>query len=158
MSQPFFAWLNELATSVAIRESVWFYAFIQAIHLVALGVFSGAVLMVDLRLLGAGFSRQPLAQVARDARPWFIWGFIALFITGFPQLMSNAMREYFSDFFWMKMEFMVVALIFTFTVRHRVTMAAEGRIAPVWAKTTGLVSIGLWLGVAIPARLIGLFT
>lgn len=156
--QSAFEWINGLGASAAIRESVWFYTVDQAFHLVALGIFAGAVLVVDLRLLGRGMSDQPLAKVAKDAEPWFIGAFLALLVTGIPQLMSNAMRQYFSEFFWMKMEFMVVALIFTFTLRRRVAMAEEGRINPIWLKLVGLASIGLWLAVAIPARLIGLFT
>ena len=38
-------------------------------------------------------------------------------------------------------------------------MADESRFAPVMSKLTGLASILLWIGgVAIPSRLIGLFT
>jgi len=158
MVQSLFEWVNDLGWSVAIRESIWFYAFDQAFHLVALGVFFGSVLVVDLRLLGTGLRQQPLAQVARDAQPWFIGAFLALLITGIPQLMSNAMRQYYSEFFWFKMEVMLVALVFTFTLRRKVTLAEEGRVAPIWLKLVGITSIALWLGVAIPARLIGLFT
>ena len=101
----------------------------------------------------------PVAKVAADARPWMILGFLGLVVTGIPQLMQNAMREYFSEFFWLKMYVIPVALIFTFTIRQRVAMADESRVAPVMSKLTGLVSILLWIGgVAVPARLIGLFT
>lgn len=155
---PLFEYLNELGFSVTVRESIWFFAFIQAFHLVGLGALAGAVLIVDLRLLGRGLSTQPVAQVARDAQPWLIGAFLVMVLTGIPQLMSNALRQYYSEFFWMKMEFLAAALIFTFTVRRWVTRAGEGRIKPVWSKLVGLVSIGLWLGVAVPGRLIGLFT
>jgi putative copper export protein len=156
--QAFFEWMNGLAVSTAIRESVWFYTVDQAFHLVALGIFAGAVLVVDLRLLGRGMREQPIAKIAKDAEPWFIGAFLVLALTGIPQMISNAMREYYSEFFWFKMEVMVVALIFTFTLRRKVAMAEEGRVAPIWLKMVGLASIVLWLGVAIPARLIGLFT
>lgn len=155
---PFFERLEAHPLSEAIRESVWFYALDQSVHLVALGVFAGAVLIVDLRLLGRGMREQPLAQVARDAQPWFIGGFLALLVTGIPQLMSTAMKEYYSPFFWFKMEVMVLGLIFTFTVRRKVTLADEARVGPFWGKVVGLVSLAVWGGVAIPARLIGLLS
>jgi hypothetical protein len=157
MLLPFFEWLGALPVSKAINESLWIYAFVQAFHLLTLAVLLGAVLIVDLRLLGTGLTRQPLAQVARDARPWLIAGFLGMVVTGLPQLMSNASREYYSEFFWMKMYFLAAALIFTFTVRHRVTQADEARLGPIWGKAVGLVSIALWIGVIVPARLIGLF-
>ena len=153
--QKFFEWFGNWPLSLAIRESTWIYAFIQAFHLVALGVFFGAVLIVDLRLLGM-MRERPLKEVASDAWPWYKWTFIALLVTGIPQLLSNSSREYFSPYFWFKMEVMIVALIYTATVRRRVTMADESRIGPIWGKVVGLVSIVLWFGVAIPARLIGL--
>ena len=49
----FFQWLNDLDVSRAINQSVWFFAVIQAFHLVVLAVFAGAILIVDLRLMGA---------------------------------------------------------------------------------------------------------
>jgi len=155
---PFFEWLEAHPLSVAIRESVWFYAVDQSLHLVFLAVFAGAVLVVDLRLLGRGMRQQPVAHVARDAQSWLIWSFVGLLITGIPQGMSTAMKVYYSPFFWFKMEVMLVALIFTFTLRRKVTLADESRVGTFWPKVVGLVSIVLWASVAIPARLIGLFS
>lgn len=154
--QQFFEWFGAWPASIVIRESTWIYAFVQAFHLVALAVFFGSVLIVDLRLLGRGMRERPLAQVARDAWPWFTGSLLALLVTGIPQMMSNASREYYSPYFWFKMEVMLVALVFTFTLRRRITLADETRVGPVWGKVVGLASIVLWLSVAIPARLIGL--
>jgi hypothetical protein len=68
--------------------------------------------------------------------------------------MQNAMREYFAEFFWWKMYLLAAALIFTVTVRRKVVNAP---VLPSYAKLVGLVSIALWAGVAVSARLIGLF-
>ncbi len=157
MLQSFFFWLGELSLSKGISESNWIFAVVQAFHLVALAIFMGAVITVDLRLLGRGFSQQPVKQVAKDAQPWLIAGFIGLVATGIPQLMSTASKQYFSGLFWIKMEVLLVAIIFTFIVRRKVTLADEARVGPVWSKVVGIVSTALWIGVAVPARLIGLF-
>jgi hypothetical protein len=159
MLKSFFTeWLQNYWLSTGIRESVWIYAFDQCAHLVALAVFAGAILIVDLRLLGAGVTRRSIREVARGAQPWMVGGFLTLVATGIPQLMSNATKEYFSEFFWYKMYALVAAVIFTFTMRHRVIMAEEGRVAPATGKIVGLVSLVLWSTVAITARLIGLLT
>jgi putative copper export protein len=155
---PFFQWLGELSVSVAVRNSVWFYAFDQAAHLIALAVFAGAILMVDLRLMGGGLRQRPLAQVAQDAQPWLIGGLLGLLVTGIPQMMSNSIKEYYSPYFWVKMGILLPAVIFTFTVRRKVALTDEARVGPFWGKVVGLVSIALWLGVAVPARLIGLLS
>jgi hypothetical protein len=84
--------------------------------------------------------------------------FLVLLITGIPQMTTYAMKQYYSPFFWFKMEVMLVALVFTFTIRQRITQADEARVGPVWGKVVGLVSIALWTAVAVPARLIGLLS
>src|SRR5262245_28230824 len=106
---PFFTWMGDSALGMSVRDSVWIYAFDQAAHLIALAVFAGAVLVVDLRLLGGGFKDRPIPQVARDAQPWLIWGLIALTVTGVPQLFSNSIKEYYSDWFWWKMYALAIA-------------------------------------------------
>lgn len=158
MLLPFFTWMGNTTASLVIRDSIWIYALDQAAHLVALAVFAGAVLIVDLRLLGRGLKDRPIAQVARDAQPWLVGGLIGLLATGIPQLMSNAIKEYYSGYFWVKMGVLLVAFIFTFTVRSNVAFADESRVRPFQAKLVGIVSIVLWAGVAVTARLIGLLT
>jgi hypothetical protein len=154
--QPAFEWLEALAFSVAIRNSAALSSVFNLIHLLAIVVLIGAVLIVDLRLLGRGMSRQPLAQVAREARPWMIGALLVLLASGIPQLTSTAMKQYYSPNFWWKMEMLLVTLVFTFTLRHRITQLDETRVAPGWRALAGVVSIALWLGVAINGRLIGL--
>ena len=158
MMLPFFQWMQDLEISGVLRNSPWIGPGVNILHLLALTVFAGAILMVDLRLLGAGLTRQPLARVARAAQPRLIGGFIGLTLTGIPQLMSTGTKQYYSDFFWGKMEILFVALIFTFTLRRWVTQVDEARVPPVWKKVVGVVSITLWTTVTVGARLIGLLS
>ena len=149
--------MNRTALSLAIRDSLWMVGVINAMHLLSVVMFVGAVLIVDLRLLGPEADDPPLSQVARDAHPWLIAGLIGLTVTGIPQMMTNALREYHSYLFWTKMAILAVALIYTFTLRRTVTQATTP-VAPSARKAVGVVSIALWVAVLIPARLIGLFT
>jgi len=158
MLLPYFEWVNNLPVSRAIGESALIYPVVQSIHLVFLALLVGGIFMVDLRLMGTSLTSLPLAKVARDARPWVIWGLVGMLVTGIPQLMQNATREYHSEFFWFKMQLLPVALIYHFTLRHRITMAAEGRVAPILSKLAGVVSIALWTSIAVTSRFIGLFT
>ena len=158
MMKAFFDWFQTLAFSVAFRESAWMFAVIEAAHLLALAVFAGAVLIVDLRLLGGGLKERPLPQVARDAQPWLMGSIVGLFVTGVPMIMGNGEKYYYSEFFWQKMGVLVVAFIYTFTIRRRFARADEGRVRPVWRKAVGLGSIALWLFVAVWGRLIGLLS
>ena len=156
--ESYFEAIAAWGISRAINESAWVFPVIQAFHLVALAVLAGALLMVDLRLLGRGFTHQPVATVARDARPWLIGGILGMVLTGIPQFISLATKEYNSEFFRNKMLVFLAALIFTFTVRRMVAFAPEGRFGPTVGKLVAIISIVLWSGIAIEARLIGLFS
>ncbi len=155
---PFFEWLDTLRLGNWLTTSSYAVPLINVMHILALIIVFGSLLIVDLRLLGHGMTEQPVAKVARDALPWLIGGLVALLLTGIPQLLATPIKEYYSPFFWMKMRLLLVTLIFTFTLRHKVTMADEARVGPVWGKLVALVSIGLWMWVAVEGRLIGLLS
>jgi hypothetical protein len=50
---------------------------------------------------------------------------------------------------------LALAMLFTFTIRRKVTMANELRVRPVWFKLVALVSLALWFGVGAGGRWIG---
>lgn len=157
MLLQFFDWASNLPFSVAYRESLWYFPVTQAFHLVGLAFFAGAIMVVDLRLLGAGLSKYPVAKVARDAHPWVLGSLVVMTITGIPQFMANAMRYYDNPVFYFKMEALLVALIFTATVRLRVTRTEEARLGRVWPKVVGITSLTLWFVVIVGGRAIGFY-
>jgi hypothetical protein len=151
----FFAWCESSAVGGAIRNSSWLFPVIEAFHLLGLAVIGGAVLVVDLRLFGFGLRRQPVAQLARDAQPWLIVSLMVMVATGALMFTSEAIKCYYHPAFWMKMTSLFLAIVFTFTVRRKVTMADETRMGPLWSKLVALVSVTLWSGVGIGGRWIG---
>ncbi len=156
--QPFFEWMQGLAFSAFFLESVWPTPILQCIHLTAVAVFAGALLLVDLRLLGKGLKDMPLAKVARAAEPWLIGSFAVLVLTGIPQMASTALKQYYSPFFWWKMEMVLIGVILTVTIRRRIAATEESQLGPVLPKMVGIASIALWTSVTIGARLIGLLS
>jgi hypothetical protein len=153
----FCKWLQYSPLLVAMRSSPWVFPVIASVHLMGLALIGGAVLVVDLRLLGFGLRRQPVAQVARDAERWMLVSLLVLVPTGILQFMCfAATKYYYLTAFWVKMAALSLALIFTFAVRRRVIMADETRMSPVWNKLVSVVSLSLWFTVGIAGRLIGL--
>ena len=65
----FFQWCYQTALGEGIRESTWLFPVFEAFHLIGLGVTVGAVLLVDLRLLGVGLSKQPASQLGHSVVP-----------------------------------------------------------------------------------------
>ena len=151
MLLPFFKWLESLAV---YKASIYLGPGVNLVHLVSMATFMGALLMVDLRLLGTGLTSRSVKQVTRSTQPWLIAGLIGLTVTGIPAVMAVATQEYANRIFWYKMYILVFAVIFTFTVRRKITGADEARVGPVWGKIVALVSIVLWLSVAAGGRLI----
>jgi hypothetical protein len=153
----FCEWVQYSALLVAMRRSSWIFPAIASLHLIGLALIGGAVLVVDLRLLGFGLSRQPVAQVARDAERWLLVGLAVMVPTGILQFMCFAATKYYDlTAFWVKLAALSLALIFTFAVRRRVTVADESRMRPVWSRLVAVVSLSLWFSVAVAGRLIGL--
>ena len=155
MLLPFFQWVETTSVSKAISMSSWAFAVIESVHLLALAVIGGAVLMLDLRFLGLGLRRQSISEVAREAQPWLVGSLIVMLVTGIALFASEPIKCYYSTPFWVKMTSLALAMLFTFTVRRKVAQADEARVRPVWMKLVALVSLTLWFGVGAGGRWIG---
>ena len=155
MLLPLFQWCQDTAIGIAIRESLWLFPIIEAVHLLALALIGGAVLIVDMRLAGLILNTQPSATIAKDAEPWLIGGLAVMIATGVLLFLSEAIKCYYSPPFWLKMLFLTLAIIFTFTVRRRV--AGNGASSPWRMKSAALVSVVLWSGVGLMGRGIGFY-
>ena len=151
----FCQWLQYSPPLVAMRSSPWLFPVIATIHLMGLSVIGGAVLLVDLRLLGLGLRRQPVAQLAQDAERWLFRGLLVMVLTGIPLFMCFATKYYYLTFFWVKMAALLAVVVFTVSVRRRVALAVETRMNPAWGKVVALTSLTLWTTVALGGRYIG---
>jgi len=151
----FCRWVQYSAPLVAMRSSPWLFPVIATIHLMGLAVIGGAVLVVDLRLLGLGLQSQPVAGLARDAERWLFRGLLVAVSTGILLFMCFATKYYYLTFFWVKMAALFLVIVFTLSVRRRVSMANEADVSPVRSKLVALVSLSLWTIVAVGGRYIG---
>jgi hypothetical protein len=148
-------WIAGSPLSKAISQSTWAFAVIESIHLLALSVIGGAVLIVDLKLLGFGIRSRTLAEVARDAQKWFVASWTVMIVTGLLLFWSEPQKLYYSTPFAVKMVCLLLGTIFALTIRRKVTQAGEGHVAPALMKLVALVSLILWFGVGAGGRWIG---
>ena len=151
----FCRWVQYSAPLVAMRQSPWLFPVIATIHLMGLSLIGGAVLVVDLRLLGLGLHRQPVAGLAHDAERWLLRGLVVTVSTGILLFMCFATKYYYLTFFWVKMAALLLVIVFTLSVHRRVVMANEADMSPVLCKLVALVSLSLWTIVAVGGRYIG---
>lgn len=153
---PLFQWCENTAIGEAIRSSTWLFPVIESFHLLAFTAIGGAVLMVDLRLLGWALSRERVSDVAAEAQPWLNVSLIVMIVSGALLFVSESVKCYYSNPFWIKMECLAAAIAFTWTVQRRAIAAVDAaRISVVWGKVVALISFGLWAGVAWGGRWIG---
>jgi hypothetical protein len=151
---PFFEWCETTLVGTVVRESLWLFPAIEAIHLVGLTLLGGSLLVVDLRLLGLGLTTQPIAEIAVAAQRWTVIAIAVMVATGVPLFLSEAVKCYYNPSFWVKMTTLPVALLFTFAIRQpmarnpRLVTSARSRILAVG-------SLGLWFVVAAAGRWIG---
>ncbi len=157
MLLPFFEWCEATTIGQTIRESLWLFPVIESIHLLGLAMIGGAVLLVDFRLMGVGLSRQPVGQLARDIHPWLVGSLAVMLVTGILLFLSESIRCYYSPPFWWKMQFLLAAILYTFTVRRKVALSDDNRVGPFWGRVVALVSLSLWFGVAFSGRWIAFY-
>ena len=155
MLLPLFQWCQDSALGVAIRESVWMFPIIEAVHLLGLALIGGAVLIVDLRLAGLVLRTQPVATIAHDAEPWLVGSVAVMIVTGLLLFVSEPLKCYYSPPFWFKMTFLAAALAFTFTLRRTVTR--DPSAAPWVMRFVAIVSLVLWSAVGLMGRGIGFY-
>ena len=155
MLLPLFQSLENSAIGEAIRNSLWLFPVVEAFHLVGLAVIGGAILVVDFRLLGLGLRSHPVSRLARDTQPWVIGSLVLMVLSGFPLFLSEAIKCYYSFAFWTKMTSLLLAVMFTFTVRRYVAFAPDGRFSPARRKAVAVASLALWSTVGWGGRWIG---
>lgn len=136
-----------------IRESTWMFPVIEAGHLLALALLGGSLLMLDLNLLGVGLKPHSPALVERRARPWLTAAAVTLITTGVLLGLSEAVKLSDRRAFWVKMIALAAALIFTFAVRLPAARRLE--VGQASARLIAVISIALWLTVALAGRWIG---
>ena len=153
---PIFKFFDQSWIGLWISDSRWLFPAIEAVHIVALCLLFGALLVLNLRLLGVTLTNKPVKQLARDLAPWVLCSLIIILASGVMLFTSEAMKAYASVPFQVKMLFLFAAIIFHYTVHRRFTNADPAyQMHPVWNKVVAIVSIILWLGVGIGGRGIG---
>ena len=137
----------------AIRNSIWMFPVIEAVHLIGLVILGGSILVGDLRLLGLLLSTKPINYVISQTTLYLKLGLIILVSTGIPLFLSEAIKCYYSRAFWIKMSALLIGLVFLFFIRNPMGLSAvEGNAK---LKLIGFISISVWAVVAGSGRWIG---
>jgi uncharacterized membrane protein len=138
--------LQDNSLIAAINGTAWTAAAVEIIHYFSMFILVGAMVIVDLRVLGLVARRQDATQLAGRLFPW-IWISLALnFLSGFVMFAGSATAYYRNDIFYDKMFVILLAIVANIFVQQKVRKWNQLPAMPAWAKFLAVVSIGLWIG------------
>ena len=139
------------ALGQTIRESTWLFPAIESTHLLALALLGGSILIMALSILGWGL-KTPVAELYKSAHRYFNGAVIVLLITGVLLGVSEPVKLYGRQAFWVKMISLAVALLLTyFAFNPLVKRGASGASL----RSVTVLTIASWLIVAMAGRWIG---
>ena len=139
------------ALGQTIRESTWLFPAIESTHLLALALLGGAILIMSLSILGWGL-KTPVAELYKSAHRYMNAAVVALLITGVLLGVSEPVKLYGRQAFWVKMISLGVALVVTYFAFNPLVRrgAADWRL-----RSVTVLTMAAWLTVAMAGRWIG---
>ena len=138
-----------------MQQSTYAFAVVEMLHLLSLSLLGGAILIVNLRLLGVGLRSQSAASLARELKPYLLGSLTVSVTTGTLLLSDEPMKCYYNQAFRIKMLCLALAVFFYFAIQERL-FRREERGRNLLLKIAGIVSLLLWLSVGLAGRAIGI--
>jgi hypothetical protein len=123
----FARWLEASTLGHLMRESgPWTYAIVNLAHIFGLACLFGAILILDLRLIGL-WRRTPLAAIAEVAAPVAACGFALAAATGACLLATKATEYVGNPFLYLKLPVVAVGFANATILRRSAAWRALGR-------------------------------
>ena len=142
--------LDGSALSGWLRFSRWGYAAINTAHVLGIALLVGAILPLDLRLLGL-WRAVPLAPLARVLVPMAATG-LALAAGAGALLFMTRPSEYAAlDLFLVKLTLIAGGTLHALAIQFG---RGFGRLSPGHLKLTGGLSLTLWLAALVCGRML----
>jgi uncharacterized protein DUF6644 len=150
-------WLEGTPIALWIRETLWGFPIVVAIHILGLTMSVGTIVWFDLRLLGVSMTRCPVRTLYRRLIPWAMAGFAVMFVSGVMLLIAYASNAYGNLYFRIKMAALLLALanaaIYHLVTERRIAGWDDARRPPLPARMAGLASIIVWTIVIVAGRM-----
>lgn len=152
--------LQASALSQTLRASIWLYPLVNAGHVIGIALLFGAIVPLDLRLLGR-HADQPLGPLARALIPVAIGGLLLAIASGALLFATRPLDYIVEPLFAIKLGLLSAAVINALALHRRARwglLRESGTavaVVPASWKAAGLASLLLWLGVILAGRLIG---
>lgn len=150
------AWMEGSTLNSFMLDYGWTWITFEILHFSGMCLLFGAILIMDLRLLG--LQKLVTAEAVHELVPLAIVGFLINFSTGICFLFGQPFRYAVNISFQIKMVLILLAglnaLIYNYKVEPMIRASGPSGDYPFLAKAVGLASILLWVGVVSFGRLI----
>jgi hypothetical protein len=150
------AWIEGSWLGVTLRDFAWAFPAAEILHFTGLCLLVGALIVIDLRLLG--FSRGLPASAIDDLLPLAWIGFSINLVTGFLFFVAAPFFYYPNGPLRIKLVLILFAganaLWFQHALRDEVNQLEAGDEASVRVKVSAGASLALWTGVILFGRFI----
>ena len=156
MSLQWYTWIDDSSVSLALRNSRVAVPIVETIHLLAIALAVGTIMVVDLSILGVGMRRQAVPKIAHELAPLTWIGFGVALATGLLLFWSEAAKISCKPIFWVKMGLLAATFVFHLTAHRQATMPGPP-MAPGRARMTAGLSLTLWFAVAFGGKAVALF-
>lgn len=154
----FWSWLQSRPLSEYIGFTAWF-PFLESIHVLAVGLLFGSILMVDLRLLGFAALPYPTSRMTKELIPWTWAAFAVAAVTGTGLFLTRAGAYVENTPFQLKFGFILLAginmAVFQFRTFKGIDVWDSASHPPLEARVAGAASLLLWTGVIFAGRWTG---
>ncbi|TAX37286.1 DUF6644 family protein [Rhizobium leguminosarum] len=149
-------WLSATTPAVALRRSGTLYMFVNAAHILAIGLLIGAILPLDLRLAGL-FRKVPVEIVAPFLSRSAGVGLAAAMLTGFCLFSVRAVEYAANPAFLAKLCLIAFGLLNLSIVhlgRGWKTAVSTGIVRP-GLRFSAVLSAAVWIAAVLAGRWIG---
>ena len=154
----FCKWLEATPVALMVRESLWGFQILAAIHIMGLALSVGTFVWFDLRLLGLAMTRVRVTDVYRRLMPWAGVGFLVMFTTGALLFAGSATNAYGNLAVRIKLSAIALAgvnaLVYHLLTERQIAAWDAAPRPPLGARVAGLISIALWTSVILAGRMI----
>ncbi|MDD9890878.1 MAG: hypothetical protein OXU66_16060 [Gammaproteobacteria bacterium] len=155
---PLWDWVQNWSLSQIIASTNWFPT-IETIHVIAASLMVGAILWVDLRLIGIGANKYSISSLNKELVPWAWGAFTIAVITGLGMFITRASGHVLNPAFQSKMVLLILAGInmayFHFKLFRNIDQFDDNNNPPNNVKLAGFLSLFLWSGVMLAGRWVG---
>jgi multisubunit Na+/H+ antiporter MnhF subunit len=149
-------WMEQSTLGVCVSQSWGGYYILLAFHSLGLAMLVGAMMVIDLRILGAARGISPASLPRLVTLGW--WGFWINALSGIALFISEANSMFYNMTFRWKILLVFVGVASAYVLNRTIVRPAAPRDAAALdtasAKAQAVLSLTIWVAVIVVGRMI----